>query len=278
MDILHYNELPKINSARWMSVKDLNGEEWKDIKGYEGKYLISNYGRVKGLRNERRTHSHIMKLTIAENGYIHVGLRDKRKQKTFKVHRLVCMAFLSNIDNLPHVNHKDENPSNNTLENLEWCTAKYNSNYGTKKERLSKKMGELNMKRPVSKYTISGEYICSYPSISEAAPYQDDSTMRHIWECCNYKRLSAKGYTYRYADEKSPVFKKPRITILIQLYKDGKEKHSFHGYREFASFCGVSLDRAFDISKGEKMKAIKGYDVKVVKELKESQRILYSSL
>lgn len=278
MNVLHYNELPKINSARWLSVEGLSGEEWRDVKGYEGKYLISNYGRVKGLRNERRVHPRIMKATIDERGYIHIGLRDGRKQKTFNVHRLVCAAFLPNIDNLPFVNHKDENTSNNTLENLEWCTAKYNSNYGTAKERLSRIMGELNMKRPVSKYTINGEYICSYPSISEAAPYQDDLTMRHIWECCNYKRLSAKGYTYRYTNDNNPKFRKPRFTIHVQLYKDGKEKYSFYGYKEFASFCGVSLDRAFDISKGEKMKVIRDYDVKVIKEVKGVQKILYSSI
>ena len=104
-------------------------EEWKDIKGYEGKYQISNKGRVKSLNYKRTGKEKILKLSSDINGYKKITLCKNSKQKTYLIHKLVAEAFLPNPDNLPVVNHKDENKLNNNVENLEWCTQAYNVNY-----------------------------------------------------------------------------------------------------------------------------------------------------
>lgn len=125
-------------------------EIWKDIVGYEGFYQVSNLGRVKSLdryieiTNKRGTlyrrpiKGRLLSLNNADGDYISVALTKDSIGIFYSVHRLVAQAFIPNPDNLPQVNHKDENPSNNYADNLEWCTAKYNSNYGTRCEKLSK--------------------------------------------------------------------------------------------------------------------------------------------
>ena len=96
-------------------------EIWKEVKGYEGLYWVSNLGRVKSKRK-------ILKPINGE--YLHVGLSKNGIQKTLYVHRLVAEAFIENAYNYTHINHIDENKYNNNIDNLEWCTNKYNINYG----------------------------------------------------------------------------------------------------------------------------------------------------
>lgn len=105
-------------------------EEWKAIPGYEGLYEVSNKGNVRNVR--RNT---LLRLSKNNDGYIQVHLYKNGIRNKFQVHRLVAQAFLPNIDNLPQVNHKDENKTNNNVTNLEWCTAKYNTNFGTRNIR-----------------------------------------------------------------------------------------------------------------------------------------------
>lgn len=107
-------------------------EIWKDIKGYEGLYIISNTGKVKGLKYNK-----LLK-PVLQKGYLYIHLCKNSKDRAYLLHRLVAQHFIDNPDNLPEVNHKDENKVNNDVSNLEWCTAKYNSNYGTRNKRKSK--------------------------------------------------------------------------------------------------------------------------------------------
>lgn len=129
-------------------------EIWKDIKGYEGLYQISNFGRVKSLaRIIQRDRSRwgtpapfkikekILHNTVVHE-YLYVILCKDGSHKRYAVHRLVAQHFLSNPDNLPQVNHKDENPANNDYRNLEWCDGKYNLEYGTRRERQAKSLSE----------------------------------------------------------------------------------------------------------------------------------------
>lgn len=111
-------------------------EVWKDIENYEGIYEISNHGNVKSV-SRKGTCGGLLKLSKDKNGYLCVGLNKNGKRKTFKVHRLVAMAFVQNTYGLPEVNHKDEDKENNCYSNLEWCDHKYNSTYGTRGERIS---------------------------------------------------------------------------------------------------------------------------------------------
>lgn len=111
-------------------------EIWKDIKGYEGKYQVSNLGRIKVLNYKRSGQEHIM-ATKNNKGYCEIRLAKDGKRKDFIVHRLVAQAFIPNPNNLPQVNHIDENKTNNCVNNLEWCTQAYNNSYGTRLERVS---------------------------------------------------------------------------------------------------------------------------------------------
>lgn len=116
-------------------------EEWRDIKGYEGLYQVSNFGRVmrldkvvhdiiKGSMRSRIFNGHIMKLlTNKYTNYVSVYISKDGHKTRYHVHRLVADAFIPNPDNLPCVNHKDENKANNCVDNLEWCTYQYNSAY-----------------------------------------------------------------------------------------------------------------------------------------------------
>ena len=119
-------------------------EIWKPIEGYEGLYEVSSYGRVRSLDRyvkcdyERyRLHKgKILSPGKDKDGYLFVVLSCNGKHKTITVHRLVAQAFIPNPYNLPQVNHRDENPSNDNVDNLEWCNAKYNSNYKTRNIRI----------------------------------------------------------------------------------------------------------------------------------------------
>lgn len=127
----------------------MNNEEiWKDIIGYEGLYQVSSLGRVRSLdryvvdslENRRFYKGKVLSPVKDTDGYLKVGLSYNGKCKKCLVHRLAAQAFIENFDNLPEVNHKDEDKTNNNVDNLEWCTAKYNSNYGTSIERRKVKM------------------------------------------------------------------------------------------------------------------------------------------
>ena len=135
-------------------------EIWKDIKGFEGLYQVSNYGLVRSLRdNHGRARELILKPKMNRGGYLYVALWKDGKSMTCRIHRLVAEAFLPNPLGLPQVNHIDEDKTNNRVENLEWCDVKYSVNYGTGVERRS---------RRVYQYTISGEFVRSYYSTRDA--------------------------------------------------------------------------------------------------------------
>ena len=112
-------------------------EIWKDIINYEGKYEVSNLGRVRSLSYNGTGEIKLLKPGTNKRGYKRVGLCKNGKTKHYYVHRLVAITFIPNPDDLSIVNHKDENPANNNVNNLEWCTSEYNNNYGTRNERAS---------------------------------------------------------------------------------------------------------------------------------------------
>lgn len=143
--------------------------EWKDIKGYEGIYQISNNGIVKSLKrnvtysNGKVVHykEKIVKPAI-HNCYYAVTLHKNGLKRTVKVHRLVAEHFISNPLNLPCINHKDENKLNNNVDNLEWCTVKYNSNYNNAQERKAKSCW-----KPIYQLDLNGNVIKLWDSPTE---------------------------------------------------------------------------------------------------------------
>lgn len=132
-------------------------EVWKDIVGYEGLYQVSNTGEVISLNYNNNGKEKKLRKGINENGYEHVRLYKNGKGKTYRVNRLVAMGFIPNPNNYPEVNHIDENKVNNSINNLEWCTRKYNANYGTRNKRAGKKISEANKGEKNPMYGRTGE-------------------------------------------------------------------------------------------------------------------------
>ncbi len=162
-------------------------EMWKNIENYEGLYQVSNYGRVKNLK--RNT---ILKSGINKNGYCYVILSKNNKSKWHSVHRLVAKAFIDNINNYKCVNHKDENKQNNNANNLEWCTHKYNNNYGTRIKKVAKATS-----KKVIQYDNQNNFIKIWDSIIMASI--NTNTNRHsIVSCCKRKLKTANGYKWEY--------------------------------------------------------------------------------
>lgn len=106
-----------------------NQEEWRDVVGYEGLYEVSNQGMIRRSFINNVRVNRIVKPHITYGGYLRLCLSANGKSKQHSVHRIVAMAFIPNPDNLPYVNHKDEDKTNNRASNLEWCSESYNSNF-----------------------------------------------------------------------------------------------------------------------------------------------------
>lgn len=171
-------------------------EIWKDIKGYEGLYQVSNLGRIKSLP---KAGNHWNGKILAQNynrKYARIGL-SKGKLTTENVHRLVAMAFIPNPLNLPEVNHKDENPSNNRVDNLEWVTHKENMDYGTQIKR-----GAISRGIPTIQYSYDGKFIREWHSIAEAArgirPDSYVALKTEIARVCNGEKKHALGFIWKW--------------------------------------------------------------------------------
>lgn len=228
-------------------------EIWKDISGYEGVYQVSNWGNVKSLERSVNIKSSSKKLfpvkekilTPSKNTrYCFVTLRKNKKSYRHSVHRLVAEAFIPNPLNLPEVNHKDENKRNNSVDNLEWCTPKYNANYGTSRERLAK---QANI--PIAQFSLSGDFIKQYQSALEA---ESIISIRrtNICKCCKGERRSAGGYLWSYVggvpitDWDEPcgmkVVKRDKNMNIVAKYKSKTkcvkaESISWHSLTKYAN-------------------------------------------
>ena len=127
-------------------------EQWCDIEGFENLYQISNTGRVKSLErivkvtggnnNSCFIKEKILKPSVGKQGYLSVVLCKDGKVYGRLIHRLVAQAFIPNPDNLPCVNHKDENPQNNNVTNIEWCSYRYNNCYKGRIEKCRDKISK----------------------------------------------------------------------------------------------------------------------------------------
>ena len=170
-------------------------EIWKDIEGYEGLYQVSNMGRVRSLKykNER-----ILK-PRKQSGYYKVLLYNNETRE-YLIHRLVANAFIPNPDNLPQVNHKDEDKANNCVSNLEWCTQKYNSSYGTRGKRISLKNTNGKKSKITLQYDINGNLIKEWKSTRDVERNLGFN-QSYISKCCKNIIKTAYGYLWKYKNE-----------------------------------------------------------------------------
>ena len=177
-------------------------EIWKDIKGYENLYQISNLGNVKSLNYRCTKKEKLLKLCKDSDGYLNVNLCKDGKSKTMKVHRLVAEAFLDNPYNLPQVNHINECKTDNRVENLEFCDNRYNINYGTRNERVSIAVSKANKNNiKLSKKVICVETNIVYPSTRDIER-QLGFYHNNISNCCKgkYGYKTVGNYHWRYVD------------------------------------------------------------------------------
>ena len=183
-------------------------EIFRDIKGYEGLYQVSNKGTIVSLNYNRKNMVKRLKPFISKFGYTEVKLYDNGKRKGFRVHRLVAEAFIPNPNNLPQVNHKDEDKTNNCVENLEWCDCEYNIKYGTHIQRQREKMSgknhpmygkfgkEHHHSKPINQYTKDGKFIKRWDCIKDA---QYELKCSHISKCARGIYKTSGGYIWKYA-------------------------------------------------------------------------------
>lgn len=154
----------------------------KDILNYEGLYAVTSCGRVWSYRNNKflapQLHNKYYQITLSKDGV----------KKTYLIHKLVAEAYIPNPNNLPQINHKDENSLHNWVNNLEYCDAKYNNNYGSHREKQIKSQGKRCM-------CVETEKI--YPSTEEAAR-QLGIQGTNIRKVCRGEAKTAGGYCWRY--------------------------------------------------------------------------------
>ena len=169
------------------------------------------------------------------------------------------MAFIQNPDGLPDVNHKDENPRNNCVYNLEWCTAKYNSNYGTMKERLSQTKIEKGLTRKVVQYTYDGEIINTFDSILAASKATGVNDII-IGRCCSGEIASALGLHFRYFGDKYDKRIIKVNKLLLKATKEGNVVAQSRNGRDFCRKIGISYDSLQNILKGRGKQMAKPFD------------------
>ena len=167
-------------------------EIWRDIPDYFGIYQVSNLGRIKRIK-KYKSEPTILKSKTDNAGYLRVDLSKNCKRKSFLIHRLVALAFIPNPEALPQINHKNENKSDNRVENLEWCDSRYNNNYGTIRKRIS-----ITKSIPVIQCNMNGEIIREYYGMNEAAR-QTGICVQNIHKCCIGVYKTAGGYKWKYA-------------------------------------------------------------------------------
>ena len=159
----------------------------KDIKGYEGLYGITTEGKVWSYKSKM-----FLKPWVSRNGYFMVNLHKDKKIKHCYIHRLVAMAYIPNPENLPQINHRDENKANNCLQNLEWCDASYNLNYGTHNEKVSN-----SRKKPILQYDLDGNFIREW----ECAADVGKEVQANIVNCLKGRCKTAYNYIWKYKED-----------------------------------------------------------------------------
>ena len=177
-------------------------EVWKEVKGYEGRYAISNFGRLMSHNYMNNGYDRVMVPKKNNSGRLYYELYKNGKSKTFLAHRLVGIHFIDNPNNYPEINHKDENPKNNRVDNLEWCDRMYNVHYSMNlhperatKRKESSKWHDKNVVQMDEDLNI----VRVFENVMSCAREMNYNAWSII-QCCNGIRKHAYGYKWRFAD------------------------------------------------------------------------------
>lgn len=235
--MLRYEDLPEINSPRWLSLEKFEGEEWRDIEGAKGSYMVSNYGRIKALARERaNNHStmiwqeKIRRLGYNKKGYpiIHLSIYGV-KTITKSVHVIVANAFIPNIEGKPQIDHINTLRTDNRVCNLRWVTAYENAHNKITEKRVliarskqigvpfsverKRKIGERakhykrhygkdhHKSKQVIQMSLEGEYIREWDCARDASKIYGC----HIIDCCKGHRNQCGGYRWKYKIEEECI-------------------------------------------------------------------------
>lgn len=216
--------------------KESDAEIWKDIDGLEGEYAISTKGRVRNIKTGR-----ILGGAYDGSGYKQVTL----KHKTYKIHRLVALAFLPNPDNLPQVNHKNEKKDDNNVGNLEWCSASYNTNYSSHKRSCK-----------VKQLTKDGKLIRIWDSLSQIEHelgYKNGS----ISNVCKGMRRYVYGFKWQYVNPSSQRVKNRKVIA----YKGSEQIGEFPSAKKASEALGLESRSIYYCLSG-RLKSNKGFTFK----------------
>ena len=187
-------------------------KEWREIDVFPN-YMVSNTGEIKSLNYNKTGKEKVLIPHKLSNGYLGINLYDDNKRSCYLlIHRLVAQAFLPNPNGYRIINHKDENRSNNSVNNLEWCSYKYNLNYGNRNSKLSNSLtNNPFFSIPVLQYSKTREFLKEFPSIAEAARTINNGNIKaavtNILKCCKgvadtqfgiVRRKTAYGYIWKF--------------------------------------------------------------------------------
>lgn len=169
-------------------------EIWKPIKNFEDRYEISNFGNVKTLKPRYNKTNGYKKKRLNKYGYLRTNLYNgSGKTIPIEIHKLVATHFLENPNNYSDINHKDENKLNNRVDNLEWCSRAYNTNYSFKKCKKFHRNG-------VNQYDLNNNFIKYWDSMAKAEK-ELKIPRGKIYNCCRKIQKTAGGFIWEYADK-----------------------------------------------------------------------------
>lgn len=216
-------------------------EIWKPVEELPEKYLVSNLGKIKYIGKYRDRGSEIIPCHKDKKGYLRINMWDGNNKKTISrtVHYLVARAFIDNPNNYLVINHKDENPSNNCVDNLEWYTYKYNNEYGTAKIRASKTRINKGISKKVFVYDKSGNLVNTFNSTYAAAKYYNISAS-NVSACCNHRGSckTLNNLIFRFEGD-SCKYEKLNYNITFGVYLNDILVFEARGITQVSKFLNI---------------------------------------
>lgn len=265
-------------------------EVWKDIEGFENVYQVSNMGRVRSLGFDKWHKGRIIKPHLdGKKHYLFVQLYKDGLSRKINVHRLVAIAFIPNPNNYPQVNHKDEDKTNNRADNLEWCTARYNINYGNAKRKIiesryanndmnkvilrtketKRRNNSYCCERPVNQFTWCGNFVARYISATEAMN-KTGVQRAGISRCCKGTTKRAGDFIWCYDEDIDNIKQRtldahPNAKKIGQYDLNGNLLKIWNSGKDVCDALGVNKSSLSECCNGNRKKT-KGFIWKFIKD------------